>query len=173
LEVPFGSGRRIGANASPAVNTAIGGWSVNGIVTFATGQPLFLTSPSASLFLPQLPNRICDGRRAAGSGSPRDNGFTWFDPACFPNPSSGYFGSNGRTVVNGPGINDWDLGLEKFFPLAAEGSVKALVRAEAFNAWNHTQFQQPNTDAGAGANFGRISASRSPRLIQLGLMVTW
>ena len=40
-------------------------------------------------------------------------------------------------------------------------------------AWDHTQFQQPNGDAGARANFGRISASRPPRLIQLAVKAVW
>jgi hypothetical protein len=42
-----------------------------------------------------------------------------------------------------------------------------------FNAWNHAQFQQPNGDAGAGANFGRISATRAPRLVQLAIKLLW
>ena len=35
------------------------------------------------------------------------------------------------------------------------------------------QFQQPNGDAGAGANFGRISATSPPRLIQLAVKLLW
>jgi hypothetical protein len=46
-------------------------------------------------------------------------------------------------------------------------------RAEFFNAWNHAQFEQPNGNAGAGSNFGRISASRPPRLIQIAAKVLW
>jgi hypothetical protein len=45
--------------------------------------------------------------------------------------------------------------------------MRLQFRAEMFNAWNHAQFLQPNGDSGAGPNFGRISATRPPRLIQL------
>ena len=33
-------------------------------------------------------------------------------------------------------------------------------RAGLFNAWNHAQFDHPNSNTGAGANVGRISATR-------------
>jgi hypothetical protein len=41
-----------------------------------------------------------------------------------------------------------------------------------FNAWNHTQFQQPDGNAGDEQNFGRVSATRPPRLIQIGIKLT-
>ena len=85
---------------------------------------------------------------------------------------AGYFGNSGATVLNGPGINNWDLGLQKMFAMAGE-SAKLNLRAEMFNAWNHTQFQQPNGNAGAGVNFGRISSTLPPRLIQVALQLRW
>ena len=87
-------------------------------------------------------------------------------------PPVGYFGNSGSTVLTGPGINNWDLGVQKFFRVRGD-AARLQFRAEMFNAWNHAQFQQPNGDAGAGANFGRISATRPPRLIQLALKVVW
>jgi hypothetical protein len=172
-EIPFGRNRRFGANIPRTLAHVIGGWAVLGIVTVGSGQPIVLQAPNraAGLYLVQLPNRTCDGRTR--SGDPSENGFIWFDTTCFPIPPQGYFGNSGRTVISGPGVNNWDLGLEKVVPLAANESVRLLLRAEAFNAWNHTQFQQPNGDAGAGANFGRISAARAPRLIQLGMKLAW
>ena len=120
------------------------------IATFAAGQPILLTAPTgaAGIYL----------RSGALSGNLRNNGFMWFDTACFPLALQGYFGNSGRTVLNGPGLNNWDIGLEKAFPLEAKESVRLLFRAEAFNAWNHTQFQPPNGNAGDGANFGRVSS---------------
>jgi hypothetical protein len=63
------------------------------------------------------------GHRLLTLGDPdhvRSNGLLWFDPSCFAVPPTGYFGSGGRTVLNGPGLNNWDLGLQKFIPLALE-----------------------------------------------------
>jgi hypothetical protein len=106
------------------------------------------------------------------SGNIRANGFVWLDSSCFPVPAVGYFGNSGRTVLNGPDVNNWDLSFEKSFFLARE-STRLQLRAEMFDAWNHAQFQQPDGDAGAGGNFGRISAARPPRLIQIGLRLLW
>ena len=61
--------------------------------------------------------------------------------------------------------------MEKSFPL--RDTTRLQFRAEMFNAWNHAQFLQPNGDSGAGANFGRISATRPPRLIQLAVKLLW
>jgi hypothetical protein len=138
-------------------------------MTFATGQPVLLTGPNQTntLFLNHLPNRVCDGRDSRLSGNIRNNGFLWFDPACFPVPAVGYFGNSGSTVLNGPGLNNWDIGIGKLTRLKESASL--LFRAELFNTWNHAQFQQPDGNAGDGSNFGRISATRLPRVIQLGI----
>ena len=39
---------------------------------------------------------------------------------------------------------------------------------EMFNAFNHAQFNDPNSNRGSG-NFGLIGGARQPRLIQFGL----
>jgi hypothetical protein len=160
-DIPYGRGR------------VASGWSVSTIATFATGQPVLLTAPNqtGTLFLNHLPNRICDGRDSQLSGNIRNNGFLWFDPACFPVPPAGYFGNSGATVLYGPGLDNWDIGVRKLTRLTESLSLE--FRSEFFNAWNHAQFEQPNGNAGAGANFGRISAARPPRLIQFAGKLVW
>jgi hypothetical protein len=174
-EVPYGRRGHHAACQPRWFDLAAAGWVLTGIVTFSTGQPVVLKGPSgaAGIYLTQLPKPTCDGRSDTLSGGLRSNGFLWFDTSCFPVAAQGYFGSSWRTLISGPGLNNWDLGLEKNIPLARENSIRLLVRGEAFNAWNHTQFQQPNGDAGAGASFGRVSAARSPRLVQVGVKVLW
>src|SRR5262249_13969917 len=95
----------------------------------------------------------------------RSNGFLAFDTSCFTIPPVGAFGNAGRDVLNGPGLQNWDLGFEKFFPLTAE-RTRLDFRAELFNAFNHANFGQPNANSGDGVNFGRVSSARTPRLIQ-------
>jgi hypothetical protein len=160
-EIPYGRGR------------LASGWSVTAITTLATGQPVLLTGPNQTntLFLNHLPNRSCDGRDSRVSGNIRNNGFLWFDPACFPVPPSGHFGNSGATVLYGPGVNNWDLGIAKMTRL--NESIALQFRAELFNAWNHAQFEHPDGNAGNGPNFGRISAARPPRLIQLAAKLVW
>lgn len=173
-ETPFGRGRPIGGGMPAWVDTALGRWTITAITTFATGQPILLSGPNqtGSILLNSLPNRVCDGRNSSLSGNVRNNGFLWFNPACFPIPAVGFFGDSSPTVINGPGLNNWDIGAEKGF--VPPGDLMRLrLRGEFFNAWNHTQFGPPNGNSGAGANFGRISANRPPRLIQLALKVDW
>jgi hypothetical protein len=169
-ELPFHRGQ----HSSRWRQLAIDGWIVTAIATFSTGQPLNLRAPNqtGSPFITPLPNRLCDGRSDLLSGNVRNNGFLWFDTSCFAVPAVGYFGNSGPTVLPGPGIHNWDLGVQKSFVLPHE-AARLQFRAEMFNAWNHAQFQQPNGDAGAGANFGRISATRPPRLVQLALKLLW
>jgi hypothetical protein len=160
-EIPYGRGR------------VASGWSVSAITTFATGQPVLFTGPNqtGTLFLNHLPNRVCDGQSNQLSGNIRNNGFVWFDSACFPVPPTGYFGNSGATVIYGPGVNNWDLGIGKATHLTED--IVAQFRVELFNAWNHAQFQQPDGNAGDSSNFGRISAARSPRLIQVAIKLLW
>ena len=172
-DLPFGRGRRFGRGWNRGADLIAGGWTVTGITTFATGIPVFVTSPNTtgSPFVSHRPNRPCDGRDSNRSGNLRTNGFVQFDPSCFATPPAGFFGNAGRSVLNGPGINNWDIGIEKTFTLHEEARLQ--FRGEMFNAFNHTQFGQPAADTGAGANFGRIGAARAPRLIQLGLKMLW
>ena len=169
-ELPFRPGRHSVGWADQAVE----GWSVTAITTFSTGQPINLIGPNqtGSPFINSLPNRVCDGREDKLADNIRNNGFLWFDTSCFPVPPVGYFGNSGPTVLNGPGIGNWDLGIQKSFRVRGE-TPRLQFRAEMFNASNRAEFQQPNGDAGAGANFGRISATRPPRLIQLALKLLW
>ncbi len=171
---PFGRGYRYGGNLPRWADIAAGGWTLTAITTFSTGQPIQLAAPNqtGSAFITPLPNRVCDGQSSQLSGNIRQNGFLWFNTACFTVPPVGYFGNSGPTVINGPGINNWDIGVEKSFVLGRE-ATRLQLRAEMFNAWNHAQFGQPNGNAGAGPNFGRISSTLPPRLIQVAAKVYW
>jgi hypothetical protein len=173
-ETPFARGQRAGKPLPGWVDAALGKWTIAAITTFATGQPVLLSGPNqtGSTLLNSLPNRVCDGRNSHLSGNIRSDGFLWFDPSCFPIPQVEFFGNSGPTVLNGPGINNWDVGAERSFTMPREFG-RLLLRAEMFNTWNHTQFQPPNGNAGAGANFGRISGSRPARLVQLALKFAW
>ena len=153
---------------------AVRHWTISAIITFATGQPVLLTAPNqtGSPFIRPLPNRICDGRSRQLASDIRNNGMLWFDTACFAVPPAGFFGNSGTTVINGPGINNWDVSLQRTFAIGRE-IPRLQLRADMFNVWNHAQFDQPNGNAGAGATFGRISATLPPRIIQIGLKLLW
>jgi hypothetical protein len=42
----------------------------------------------------------------------------------------GYFGNSGTSIA-GPGANNWDVSLEKSFPLPANDPVRLMLRLDA------------------------------------------
>jgi hypothetical protein len=90
--------------------------------------------------------------------------------ACVNNPGSIALGSIGnapRTMCCGPGINNWEFGFVKSTPIGER--YKIDFRGELFNAFNHTQFFQPDGNTTDGSDFGRVKRARDPRLVQFAL----
>jgi len=77
------------------------------------------------------------------------------------------FGNFQFDGMNGPGLNNWDMGVHKGFTVYHE--MKFTLRGEFFNAWNHAQFANPNSGVNAGTSFGRITSTQhAARIIQVG-----
>lgn len=85
-------------------------------------------------------------------------------------------GSLGRDTVRTPGELDLDLAVARRFAIGERFHL--IVRGEAFNVLNHTNFDAPNTSLTVTANsqgqavfnspsFGLITSSRAPRFLQL------
>ena len=85
-------------------------------------------------------------------------------------------GNEAKTVFRGPGINNWDLSLLKTVGVYHE-RARVEFRAEAYNAFNHTQYTNldttarfnPATGAQTNVTFGQVTAAGSPRIMQLAL----
>lgn len=146
-ELPFAKG-----------NGALGGWSLNTIVTLQSGTPF-------SVF--------ANGRRADQNGDPNRRPHTtdmWFDTSVFA-PAKGDVPTEKRNAVRGPGIKTVDLSL--FKTLKTGGRTTLEIRIEGFNVFNHPQLQIPNPSAGGqfigAGDYGKITSTRlnSERQIQL------
>jgi hypothetical protein len=171
-DLPFGRGRQFGSAMPPALNAAAGGWTVTAIASFQTGIPVALAAPNqtGAAYGQERPNRICNGADSALSGNLRSDGLKQFNTACFSNPASGYFGNSGWNVLAGPGVDNWDIGIQKY--LSVSERVRFQFRTEMFNAFNHANFGLPDGNV-ADAGFGLVSAAGSPRLIQFGLKLLY
>jgi hypothetical protein len=80
----------------------------------------------------------------------------------------GTLGNARRRVFYGPGIENFDLTLQKNIRLAESKSLE--FRAEAFNAFNHEQFYGPASVDGQvddTQHFGDTVSAAAPRLAQL------
>lgn len=165
-DLPFGRGRTYGSNVSRAVDAIAGGWTVTAIATFSTGVPFIINTANrtGSPFVAHRPNRACDG--SLDNVDLRADR-RYVDAGCFSVAPSGYFGNSSRNPLHGPGINNWDIGIQKFFSFTED--VRLQFRGEMFNAFNHAQFNNPNGNVSSGANFGLVGGARAPRLVQLGL----
>ena len=91
---------------------------------------------------------------------------------------AGRFGSMGRNVFHGPGWWNLDLSVIKRTHITEKTNVE--FRAEFFNIFNHAQFNNPGANAPgwsstniASANFGLVSSTRDPRLIQFAVKLNF
>ncbi len=84
-------------------------------------------------------------------------------PVGFVNGNAGRFGSLGRNVFHGPGDILFDFTMMKRTRVGENKIIE--FRSEFFNVFNHANFGNPNGNIG-NANFGRITTTRDPRLIQ-------
>ena len=164
-DLPFGRGRALGSSMSRAADYVVGGWTLTTIATFSNGLPIFITVPNrtGSPFVGHRPNRTCSGELA---GANLRQSFQFIDTSCFQDTERGFFGNSARAPISGPGLNQFDIGIQKHFPVTEEKYFQ--LRVEMFNAFNHAQFRNPNGNV-ANRNFGLVSGVRPPRLIQMGL----
>lgn len=172
--LPFGKDRSFGKNMNAAAEAVAGGWSVTAIATFASGVPFDVTGPNTTGFnnITHRANRLCDGRNSTLEDSLRTNGFKWFDTSCYAAAPTGYYGNAGRNILYGPGVHNWDFGIEKYFQLPFTEASRLQVRGEFFNAFNHAQFGLPNSSVVA-PTFGLVGSARAPRLIQFALRLLY
>jgi len=170
-----------------------GGWEVSGITTYATGIPVTIMLPNStdqSLigsggfgWNVDQPN-ILPGRVLANT-NPRTQQFDsngniinpYFntslfipegcpDAACTGGQAIGVVGNANRRFFHGPGINNYDMALRK--DVSFTESKVLEIRFEAFNIFNHAQFQNPGGTFST-SGFGVVNVANAPRLVQIAM----
>ncbi|HYM06897.1 MAG TPA: TonB-dependent receptor, partial [Terriglobales bacterium] len=141
-ELPVGKGRRY-LNSSRAADLVLGQWHVGGILTFRSGFPFspsmgYDPSNTGSNGLTRT-DRIANGNFSPGKRTPD----LWFDVSAFPLPTGYAFGNAGKNILDGPGGKTADISIRKMFNVTER--VNLEFRAEAFNAFNHAVFAQPDS----------------------------
>jgi hypothetical protein len=165
-DLPFGPGKRWLAH-SP-LGYVVGGWSLGVVGTIQTGPPITVITQTNSCNCfsagsqranvatnPNLPS----GQRAVAA---------WFNTAAFSQPANLTFGNEGVGIVRAPGMVDFDASLARMFRITER--IRAELRGEFFNVFNHTNLALPGSTFGS-ANFGVISTSGPARQIELGARV--
>lgn len=170
IQLPFD---RLAGNGAVGKRLA-GGWSLAGVTTFASGQPIQLTenddnSLSGTFLAPvDAPSYANNGSSLFVDRNPR-HGDAYFNPNYFVFEPVGQIGNVMRRFFTGPGINDFVLALLKNTKITESKEIQ--FRAEAFNLFNHAQFNNPSgLINNTGVNgFGYVTSARDPRVMQLGL----
>jgi len=163
-------------------NTFLGGWNLGAIVTAQSGTALTIANTNSNNVFgisedrAQLTGLCAPGRYLSG-GSVESRLNNYFNKSCFTNPpiigADGVgtaFGDSATGIVNGPGQANLDLALSKRVPFAWPHDGSSLeIRSEFYNALNHPQFANPDSNF-TSPTFGVISStSVSARVGQVAL----
>ena len=175
-------GREHAHMAEGSAGKIFGGWEMAGITTFSGGLPydIFTPTDTAHTGQPQRPNF-----NPAGTPAPVSNPRTQTGPNLgmpgnlfFPDAPFGSAGNVGRNHYRGPGVNNWDMVLQKNLSLTER--VKLQFRTESYNLFNRAQFNQPgNLTSNPGAFGQSTSEVRQPdlttgaRQIQFGMKLSF
>ena len=100
---------------------------------------------------------------------------TFFNTCAFQNPALGSLGNVGINTLEGPSLKNVDFALLKTIPLGESRHIE--FRAEAFNTFNHPNFQfaapgpqnSINSTVMGTAQFGYLTGALAPRQLQLAL----
>jgi hypothetical protein len=174
-EIPVGKGRKFGSGMNPFVDAVIGGWELNTINTAHTGTPLNVYyTPSTANAVSGLSNDYrgqpflrpnVSGTAVSQSKSQLINNYFAGYMFAAP-PVNAPFGDLGRNAFRSPGLEQWDMAVDKTFRIRE--SARLQFRSEFFNLPNHTNLGIPNTNYGASA-FGTIRSTYPARQIQFAL----
>ncbi len=167
------------------------GWQISGNTTFQTGNPYTPGFSISGAGNQNITGSYTEGARLALIGDPltgtTDNPYNRLNPAAFAAPQVGSIGLEApRNYMINPGINNWNISVQKEF--AWTERVRLQLRADAFNAFNHTQFSGINSTLNFSSltnptptnlylkadgsinnknGFGTVSGARDPRIMQL------
>jgi hypothetical protein len=164
----------------------LGGWELAAIVTIQSGSALTITDTNANNVFGISEDRAeltgnCATNQLVTNGSLGSKLNNYFNVSCFATPpvigADGIgtaFGNSATGIVDGPGQANVDLSLSKNIPIKWPSEGTSLqFRTEFYNALNHPQFANPDTNF-TSPTFGVVSSTAvNPRVIQLALRLAF
>jgi Carboxypeptidase regulatory-like domain/TonB-dependent Receptor Plug Domain len=175
--------------SSEFVRAVAGGWQFSGITTFQTGTPftVFNTSnfPDNAGTANELPFSFTAQSYADVVSDPKSippglqpapgAGPLFYNPNAFAAPRGLTYGTSGRNNLFNPHRTNFDMALFKHIPVGERMGFE--FRAEAFNVFNHTQFEPLpalGTPSALDPNFGsptflQALNAHNGRILQFGL----
>ena len=153
-------------SSNPFLRTVVAGWQLSGLTELQSGLPFNVSAGQdiAKTGIAQdRPNQIGNPNLPSGRTHGQQQ-LAYFNTAAFAYANVGTFGNTQRNALRGPHYINVDLAMMKDFIIT--GETRFQFRAEAFDAFNHTNFNNPDGKVSDGVNFGRILSANDPRIIQ-------
>ena len=139
--LPIGRGKALASNVNRVTNALIGGWQVNGILTFQSGPPFSISTGydgPLNNFWQMRANQASTPKAGFRKGLNE-----WFNTSAFVANDIGRYGNSSKGVLTAPGTENWDTSLLKDFPISEKVSFQ--LRGEFFNSLNHANYYGPNS----------------------------
>jgi hypothetical protein len=163
-QLPFGPGRQFATRKDWINKYIVGGWQVSLVQQIASGLPISIyanNTADTSYAHPVYAIETCN----PNSGFTRAR-FTFFNAACFKQPSPGHYGTT-RNAVREPGLYPTNISLFKTFPTI--GSQQVQFRVDAFSLFNHPVFGSGGQSVNS-PNLGQLTfESSGQRTLQVSL----
>lgn len=164
----------------------LGGWDLAAIVTIQSGTALTIADTNSANVFGITEDRAqlsgaCSKSQLVRSGSVESKLNSYFNKSCFTTPpiigSDGVgtaFGNSATGLVDGPAQASLDLAFSKTVAMKWPIEKSNIqFRAEFYNALNHPQFANPDSNF-SSPTFGVISGTAvNPRVGQLALRFTF
>ena len=169
--LPFGKGGKF-SSGTPIVNALIGGWNLNGVLSFNSGTPFDVgTSQDIAHTGNYNYGNGYGYERANLVGNPYPGNRTpneWINTAAFAYPAPNTFGDLGRDSLRSDWNKNLDLSIFRQFPITERFRIE--FRFETFNLTNTPVWAIPVTNLDSTLLFGRVTHTANvPRQLQFGL----
>ncbi|MCA1578762.1 MAG: carboxypeptidase regulatory-like domain-containing protein [Acidobacteria bacterium] len=153
-----------------AADLALGDWQLNLIASYFGATPIEITTGANT-----IGTASAVGQRPNYTGAPiylnTSDATQFLNPAAFARPAPGQMGTLGRGSVRGKPITTVDFSMAKNWRFNERYGIQ--FRTEFFNLFNHTNFVGYNLDLSQPSAFGLLTATQSPREVQLGIKFTF
>jgi hypothetical protein len=162
-------------------HTFLGGWQWAGIMTAGSGTPFSVVNGVYGDSAGVADGTTGIGSYADRSGDPHASrncppladgtkGVALFNCAAYTQTQGLTFGNSGRNSLNNPHRTNVDMSVFKVFK--ARENIQVQFRAEAFNVFNHTEWNGVNPYVSTN-NFLYSTGAHMPRVLQFALRITF